>query len=88
MSCLPGHERETKPEQGAPHLWIQWKGSDICADFNCSCGGGGHIDRAAFMYYVKCLDCGQIYWCNQNVELVPLTPEESKSIDDPVLPNE
>lgn len=44
-----------------PKLWIQWKGTDLCADFHCSCGYFGHIDNAAFLYFLKCPHCGQIF---------------------------
>ena len=40
--------------------FIQWKGTDLCMDFNCECGTHNHYD-GFFGYYVRCSGCGQIY---------------------------
>lgn len=40
--------------------FIQWKGTDVCMDFRCECGGGGHVD-AMFAYAVRCNDCGTVW---------------------------
>jgi hypothetical protein len=45
-------------ERNVPHAFIQWKGTDVCMDFRCPCGGGGHLD-GWFAYVVECPDCGR-----------------------------
>jgi len=50
----------TRPEGSDAEMFIQWKGTDLCMDFSCPCGGGGHFD-GYFAYHVRCLDCGQVY---------------------------
>jgi hypothetical protein len=43
-----------------PKAFIQWKGTDVCLDFHCTCGEQGHIDDD-FAYYVQCMACGAVY---------------------------
>lgn len=57
--------------ENQPHGWIQWKGTDVCMDVHCVCGALGHVD-AEFCYYVKCADCGRVYFCNGHIELIEL----------------
>lgn len=56
-------------QEGKPHGWIQWKGTDACMDIHCECGEMSHID-AEFCYYVKCPYCGAIYFCNGHIEFI------------------
>lgn len=77
---IPGMDRQTDPAPGAPHGWIQWKGTQVCMDFHCPCGHFGHIDDE-FTYWIRCGGCGQVYWANGNVEMVPLTADEAASLD-------
>lgn len=42
------------------NVFFQWKGTDACFDFSCSCGGGGHFD-GYFAHQIKCGDCGAVY---------------------------
>lgn len=44
----------------APYIFIQWKGTSVCADIHCECGEHGHIDDD-FMYAVQCPKCGNVY---------------------------
>ena len=53
-----------------PHIWVQWKGTSLCADFHCACGAFGHID-ADFCYAVRCPLCGALYQVGMNVRLYP-----------------
>jgi hypothetical protein len=64
---------------GVPHAWIQWKGTDVCMDVYCKCGGGCHID-ADFAYYVKCPICGTVYMCNGHIELIELEIEPENCV--------
>lgn len=51
-----------------PRTFIQWKGTDLCMDFDCECGGGGHYD-GFFAYIIKCPDCGAHYEMPTNIPL-------------------
>jgi len=48
---------------------IQWKGTDVCLDFSCACGGSGHVD-GEFVYAIQCADCGTTYAMPRTVQLV------------------
>jgi hypothetical protein len=52
--------------------FIQWKGTDVCLDFTCECGGSGHVD-AMFVYTIKCPDCGRVWAMPHTVSLVEST---------------
>lgn len=43
-----------------PHLWIQWKGTDVCCDIHCKCGAHLHFD-GDFLYFFQCPHC-KTYW--------------------------
>jgi len=45
---------------GPTHAFVQWKGTDVCMDFNCECGDFGHLDTM-FAYFVKCQSCGTVW---------------------------
>ena len=36
--------------------FVQWKGTDLCMDLMCDCGGGGHF-CGAFAYVIQCPSC-------------------------------
>ena len=57
-----------------PHGWIQWKGTNVCIDIYCSCGGSSHFD-GDFMYYIECPHCGKIYEANGHIELIHVNRE-------------
>lgn len=71
--------QEVEADKGA-HLWVQWEGTDLCADFHCRCGARGHID-ADFVYAVKCLACGTRYAMPCHLPLYAI-PEDVLSADD------
>lgn len=66
----PDHEG-TRP--GPPEAFIQWKGTDVCLDFTCLCGEGGHFD-GDFAYALKCR-CGRVFATPSVVPLVEVGPE-------------
>lgn len=69
--------RSFKPEKSsAPHAWVQFKGTNLCADFACPCGGG-HID-AEFAYFVRCA-CGKVYELAGFLEAREISPEEAEN---------
>jgi len=53
----------THPEfkMPAPNVFVQWKGTDVCADFHCKFGSHQHICNEMFMYYIQCAKCKQNY---------------------------
>lgn len=55
-------------EPSAPSVWVQWKGTELCADFRCTCGARGHIDNG-FCYRVRCEACGQVWELPQTLTL-------------------
>jgi hypothetical protein len=62
-----------------PHGWIQWKGTNVCMDVYCKCGGQFHID-ADFAYHVKCPHCGAVYMCNGHIEIIELEVEPDSCV--------
>ena len=46
------------PDQ--PFAFIQWKGTTVCMDLNCTCGEASHLD-ADFAYLVRCGCCGKVW---------------------------
>lgn len=51
-----------EPRDGiaGPHVFLQWKGTDVCLDFHCRCGALGHFD-GYHAYYVRCMRCGTVW---------------------------
>lgn len=60
--------------QGTPHAWIQWKGTNVCADIHCSCGTLTHFD-GDFMYFITCGACGTLWEVGTHVALHPPTSD-------------
>lgn len=52
--------RGTVVEGESARVFIQWKGTDACFDFDCGCGYDGHFD-GHFAYEVRCKRCGAVY---------------------------
>jgi hypothetical protein len=50
----------TRPVGSDARMFIQWKGTNVCLDFWCPCGAGGHYD-GDFAYHLMCPSCGQVY---------------------------
>lgn len=51
--------------------FIQWKGTDLCMDFFCDCGGGGHFCGFG-AYAIQCPDCKTYYEMPTDVPLKKL----------------
>ena len=60
--------------------WIQWKGTEVCIDIHCKCGKHSHID-AEFFYYFRC-ECGQLYWPQTTIAMIPIDGEHAKFVED------
>jgi len=58
-------------QEGLPHGWIQWKGTDVCMDVHCSCGVLAHID-GDFIYTIKCGGCGKVYCLSGYIEFIEI----------------
>ena len=71
-------------DRGAPNLFIQWKGTDLCADFRCSCGNGAHICGESFVYAIKCSHCGKVWMTPHTVQLVEVPPGYTGCVTEPV----
>lgn len=63
-----------------PVVFIQWKGTDVCADLHCECGERGHYD-GDFMYRVRCAHCGQLYDVGCYASLVTVAKEDERPDD-------
>ena len=66
-------------QEGKPHGWIQWKGTNVCMDVYCKCGLHFHIDDE-FVYYVKCPKCKTVFMCNGHIELIELEIEPENCV--------
>jgi hypothetical protein len=74
-------------EAATPHVYIQWKGTDVCLDFHCECDAEndddfGHFD-GFFAYHIKCSRCGRVYKLPTQLELTLVQAVESGP--DPVV---
>jgi len=63
-------------ETPRPTTFIQWKGTDLCADFYCVCGNQFHID-SEFVYAVQCPHCERRYELSARLELREMPSEEA-----------
>lgn len=62
---------------GKPHIWVQWKGTNVCADIYCECGFSGHFD-GYFLYFFKCPQCNQVWEVGTHVSIYKVTDERVK----------
>lgn len=69
---------------GKPRARIQYKGTDLCADIDCSCGEPGHVD-GMFAYHIKCGHCGRLWALSMTVEMLPVTPNEIRDGCEPLV---
>lgn len=53
------------------HVYVQYKGTDICFDFYCVCGMQTHYDGYG-AYTVKCGACGRLYALPTLLPVVPV----------------
>lgn len=90
MSIPPPFQHPPRPSFDNQHKfanpsgWIQWKGTDVCADIHCDCGAHYHID-ASFAYYVRCPACKGIFALSGHIELLKLSGEELEKFGLPSL---
>ena len=55
-------------------IFIQWKGTDICADFTCECGSGFHFD-GYFCYAIECPSCQKVFKLGTEVTFTQIDPD-------------
>jgi hypothetical protein len=72
-----------------PHIWLQWKGTNVCCDIHCLCGWHGHFD-GLFFYFFRCPSCGKVYEVGSHVSIYQLADNDqriasSQSIQEPSL---
>ena len=60
----PTNENPFKDHYGL----IQWKGTDVCMDIQCSCGESTHVD-GDFAYVIQCCACNKFWMPNPHVKL-------------------
>ena len=57
MSERNGFLDDHDAEDDGPQAFIQWKGTDVCLDLQCTCGEHWHFD-GDFAYVLQCPTCG------------------------------
>lgn len=62
-----------------PEVFIQWKGTDACFDFNCDCGAHHHFD-GYFAYYVKCGSCGTVWQMPIHLYPIKADPDQEPQV--------
>ena len=72
-------EKDGKPFENICHLWIQWKGTDVCCDIHCVCGANLHFD-GDFLYAFQCGRCKQIYETGSHVAIYPVKETDAYSV--------
>lgn len=55
----------------APHVFLQWKGTNACLDFWCTCGANWHYD-GFFASSLTCGHCGQAWQLPSGFEPLPV----------------
>lgn len=56
---------------GKPHIWIQWKGTNVCCDIHCRCGMRSHFD-GDFLYFFRCPGCKQVWEVGTHMVIYPV----------------
>jgi hypothetical protein len=63
------------PLDGA-HVFIQWKGTDVCFDFYCECGAQGHYD-GYFAYAALCPVCERTWKLPHSFTLIEQVADDA-----------
>lgn len=67
----------TTPEGSEAHMFIQWKGTDVCLDLHCPCGEHCHFDGYG-AYVVQCPSCGAMFEMGTQVVAKRVTEPRSE----------
>lgn len=74
-------------EPAATTVFVQWKGTDVCLDFTCTCGFDGHFD-GDFAYHLRCPQCEQVWEMPHTFRLAGSQhPGVVQDVDDPRPPH-
>ncbi len=65
--------------QESPYAFIQWQGTEVCADISCTCGARHHFD-GLYMFAVKCGCCGKTWAVEPFVRLVEDEDNDPSSV--------
>lgn len=79
MKSISDYVDEQDPRPEGTSARLQWKGTDICMDFECRCGHGVHIDDD-FVYYVQCPGCGVNYALSPQVRVIEVPAEFAEEV--------
>jgi hypothetical protein len=85
--CSYHENREENPE--VPHVFVQWKGSNVCLDLTCPvCGTSAHY-CGNFAYFLECPVCGRLWELSWYIEVRDGSdvPEEERTQSLLPLPN-
>lgn len=56
-----------------PHAYIQWQGTDVCADVHCVCGEHTHVDMEAGQFFeFVCPACSRLFSVDARVDLIEM----------------
>ena len=69
------------------NAFIQWKGTDVCLDFNCECGGTCHFD-GYFAYVIECPHCDKRWEMPMILFPRPYTGDDGACIQRPTVDDE
>lgn len=61
--------------EGRANVFLQWKGTDACFTFTCTCGHDGHFD-GYFAGHIECGGCGR-FWI-MPATIYPLAVDEAR----------
>jgi hypothetical protein len=76
----PSHLDIESPQfEGKPHIWIQWKGTDVCCDIHCTCGASHHFD-GDFFYFFQCPSCKKYWEVGTHVLIYEVPAERVKDL--------
>jgi len=62
-----------------PSAAVQWKGTNVCLDFHCSCGAQAHFD-GYFCYAIQCAECGKIYAVHPEIKMIEMPKEMALAV--------
>ena len=51
---------------------VQWKGTDVCMDFDCACGEMFHVD-GYFASSVECPECHRMYALDWHINVIEIS---------------
>lgn len=72
----PHLNNEIEVYEDKPHVWIQWKGTDVCCDVHCACGELLHFD-GDFFYTFQCPYCQQYFEVGTHIPIYKVTAAEA-----------